>query len=123
MHKMLKRIIALPAIPQDETFEIKSRATEILKSWRPHLDEMAEMQKTAANDGEKSPTKSTHDEEEKPEAKDEMKDDVPEEGDDFVVVEGGESDELAQERAAAKEGKLENGAGAPAETAELMGMS
>lgn len=67
MNKVLKRIVALPALPQDESFDIKAKAGEILKSWRIHLDELNEMQKKesadtkkgSSSDNEKSPTKST----------------------------------------------------------------
>jgi hypothetical protein len=67
MNKVLKRIVALPALPQDESFDIKAKAGEILKSWRSHLDELNEMQKKeladtkkgSSSDNEKSPTKST----------------------------------------------------------------
>jgi hypothetical protein len=42
---VLKRIIALPTIPHDETYDIKSRAQEILKGWTEHLDEIAKTEK------------------------------------------------------------------------------
>jgi len=45
IHKVLKRVIALPTIPHDENHDIKSRATAILKQWTPHLDEIAKTEK------------------------------------------------------------------------------
>lgn len=152
MNKVLKRIIALPTIPQDETFEIKNRASEILKSWATHLEEITEMQKKDAKKGsssdtEKSPVKSPNDNDnalkdnDVPKDNDTPKDDnVPkddqttkqddetnedvdtnpeavsklDEGDDFVVVEGGgEADELAQEKAAKTDKDTEASAAEP----------
>jgi hypothetical protein len=153
MNKVLKRIIALPTIPQDETFEIKNRASEILKSWATHLEEITEMQKKDAkrgssSDTEKSPVKSPNDndnalkddnapkdndvpkdndtpkDDQTPKQDDETNEDVDtnpeavskldEEGNDFVVVEGGgEADELAQEKAAKTDKDTEASAAEP----------
>lgn len=53
IHKVLKRIVALPTIPHDENYDIKHRATEILKQWTSHLDEIAKTEKRdAASAGE-----------------------------------------------------------------------
>jgi len=43
MQKVLKRIGALPPLPEEDKFDIKKRAAEILKSWQPHLDEINEI--------------------------------------------------------------------------------
>jgi hypothetical protein len=122
MHKVLKRIIALPAIPQDETFDIKTRATEILKSWSGLLEEMSSLQtkKGSGSDTEKSPAKpdAPKDETEETKPDSEEKGAKSDDADDeFVLVEGGgEADTLAQEKAA--------DAAAPATTeSEAMGTS
>lgn len=54
--------MALPSIPQEDTFEIKGRASEILKSWARHLGEISEShrketeaKKGSGSDNEKSP--------------------------------------------------------------------
>lgn len=48
IHKVLKRIVALPSIPHDEKDEIKTRAHNILKAWTAHLDEIAKTEKKDA---------------------------------------------------------------------------
>jgi hypothetical protein len=45
MQKVLKRIGALPPLPDEDKFDIKKRASEILKSWQPHLEEITEIAK------------------------------------------------------------------------------
>jgi hypothetical protein len=117
MHKVLKRIVALPAIPQDETFEIKNRAVGILKGWRDYLEEIATMPKEkGSGSDDKSPVKPKDEETKEGDAKpgaelevEETKSDE-EKDEDFVVVEGGgEDDVLAQEKAAEKvEDKMED---------------
>lgn len=63
MQKVLKRIGALPPLPQEEKHDIKQRAADILKSWQSHLDEISEMakkddpSKDKVSDSEKSPAK------------------------------------------------------------------
>jgi hypothetical protein len=118
MHKVLKRIVALPAIPQDETFEIKNRAVEILKGWGGYLQEIAAMPKEkGSGSDDKSPVKPKHEESKEddvqPAAEPEVELEVEleadetnvdkDDGEDFVVVEGGgEDDGFAQEKAAEK---------------------
>jgi hypothetical protein len=95
----LKRIIALPAIPQEENFDIKAKAGEILKSWSRHLEELNEMlkkqpadvKKGSGSDTEKTPTKST--------AKDdsEAKDETEEKGNDEPMEDVQESKPAAEE--------------------------
>ena len=45
MQKVLKRIGSLPPLPEEDKFDIKKRAADILKSWQPFLDEIIELTK------------------------------------------------------------------------------
>jgi hypothetical protein len=119
IHKVLKRIVALPSIPQEDTFDIKPRAHAILRTWAPHLEEINEMQKkeeakkSAGSEEKGGDVGETMDVDKPDEAKDDEEHSAPvereekpadepmdvDQEDDYVLVEKGESDGLAQETA------------------------